>query len=135
MNEHTQTNQLDPLLNLLFDDGLQSALPRIAEILMNAAMMLERETHIGAAPYQRGVERNGYANGFKPRTFQTAIGALKLSVPQVRESDRVFSTSLLEKGSRESTMRAGRRRRRVRVTSKSTVPAGRYPDWRYLNMN
>lgn len=100
MNERTQTNELDPLINLLFDDGLQNALPRIAEILMNAAMMLERETHIGAAPYQRGVERNGYANGFKPRTFQTGIGSLKLSVPQVRESDRVFSTSLLEKGSR-----------------------------------
>jgi len=100
MNEHTQTNELDPLINLLFGDGLQNALPRIAEILMNAAMILERENHIGAAPYQRGVERNGYANGFKPRMFHTGIGALKLSVPQVRESDRVFSTSLLEKGSR-----------------------------------
>ena len=63
-------------------------------------MLLERETHIGAAPYQRGVERNGYANGFKSRTFQTGIGALKLSVPQVRQSDTVFSSSLLEKGSR-----------------------------------
>ena len=100
MNEHTQTNELHPLINFLFDDGLQNSLPRIAEILMNAAMMLERENHIGAAPYQRGVERNGYANGFKPRMFQTGIGTLKLSVPQVRESDRVFSTSLLEKGSR-----------------------------------
>ena len=100
MNEHTHTNELHPLINFLFDDGLQNALPRIAEILMNAAMMLERENHIGAAPYQRGVERNGYANGFKPRMFQTGIGTLKLSVPQVRESDRVFSTSLLEKGSR-----------------------------------
>jgi transposase-like protein len=67
---------------------------------MNAAMLLERETHIGAAPYQRGIERNGYANGFKTRTFQTGIGALKLSVPQVRESDTVFSTSLLDKRSR-----------------------------------
>ena len=42
MNEHTQTNQLDPLLNLLFDDGLQSALPRISAILTNAAMMVVR---------------------------------------------------------------------------------------------
>jgi transposase-like protein len=100
MNEHNQTNQNDPLINLLFDGGLQAALPRIAEILMNAAMLLERETHIGAAPYQRGVERDGYANGFKPRKFQTGIGALELSVPQVRESRSIFSTSLLEKGSR-----------------------------------
>jgi len=100
MNEQKHTTHQDPLINLLFDDGLQNALPRIAEILMNAAMLLERETHIGAAPYQRGIDRNGYANGFKPRTFQTGIGALKLSVPQVRESATVFSTSLLDKGSR-----------------------------------
>jgi len=100
MDEQHQTTQQDSLLNLLLNEGLQNALPRIAEILINTAMLLERETHIGAAPYQRGVERNGYANGFKSRNFQTGIGALKLSVPQVRESDSVFCSSLLEKGSR-----------------------------------
>jgi len=100
MNEQNQTNPHDPLINLLFDGGLQNALPRIAEILMNTAMLIEREKHIGAAPHQRGVERNGYANGFKPRTFQTGVGALELAVPQVRESDAPFRTSLLEKGSR-----------------------------------
>lgn len=100
MDEQNQTIHQDQLINLLFDDGLQNALPRIAEILMNAAMLLERETHIGAAPYQRGTERNGYANGFKSRTYQTAMGALNLAIPQVRQSDSVFRTSLLEKGSR-----------------------------------
>ena len=100
MDEHNQTTQHDPLINLLFDGGLQKSLPKIAEILMNAAMLLEREKHIGATPHQRGVDRNGYANGFKPRTFQTGIGALELSLPQVRESDTPFRTSLLEKGSR-----------------------------------
>jgi hypothetical protein len=64
MDEHKQTTHQDPLINLLFGDGLQNALPRIAEILMNAAMLFEREKHIGAASYQRGAERNGYANGF-----------------------------------------------------------------------
>lgn len=100
MNEPTHPTLHDPLINLLFEGGLQSALPRIAEILLNAAMLLERETHLGAAPWQRTTGRNGYANGFKPRTFQTGIGALQLSVPQVRESDAPFHTSLLEKGSR-----------------------------------
>ena len=99
MDEHTQTKYQDPLINLLFDDGLQNALPKIAEILMNAAMLLERERHIGAAPHQRDVERNGYGNGFKSRTFHTGIGALELTVPQVRERDEPFRTSLLEKGS------------------------------------
>ena len=101
MDEQNNTTYQDPLINLLFDGGLHDALPRIAEILMNAAMLLEREKHIGAAPYQRGAEqRNGYANGFKPRSFQTGIGVLELTVPQVRESDTIFRTSLLEKGSR-----------------------------------
>jgi putative transposase len=101
MDEHKHTTHQDLLINLLFEDGLKEALPRIAEILMNAAMLLEREKHLGAAPYQRGAtERNGYANGFKPRHFQTGIGALELSVPQVRQSDTPFRTSLLEKGSR-----------------------------------
>ncbi len=100
MDEHKQTTHQDPLINLLFDDGLQKALPRIAEILMNAAMLLEREKHIGAAPYQRGAERNGYANGFKPHNFQTGIGIRELSIPQVRDSDRPFRRSLLENGSR-----------------------------------
>ena len=100
MNEQTQPNSDDSLINLLFDDGLQNAIPKIIEILMNTAMLLERERHIGAAPHQRGVERNGYANGYKPRAFQTGVGALQLSVPQVRESDTPFRTSLLEKGSR-----------------------------------
>ena len=100
MNEHTQNNCQDTLINLLFDDGLENALPKIAEILINAAMLIERENHIGAAPHERGVERNGYANGYKPRSFQTGIGKLDLSVPQVRDSDEPFRTSLLEKGSR-----------------------------------
>lgn len=100
MNEQTQPNSHDTLINLLFDDGLQNAIPKIIEILMNTAMLFERERHIGAAPHQRGVERNGYANGYKPRAFHTGAGALQLSVPQVRESDTPFRTSLLEKGSR-----------------------------------
>ena len=68
---------------------------------MNAAMLLERIAHIGADPNERNVEgRNGYANGFKPRSFQTAMGKLQLAVPQVRDSDAPFRTALLEQGSR-----------------------------------
>jgi hypothetical protein len=38
----------------------------------------------------------GFATGFESRSFQTAIGPIKLFVPQVRESSSVFSSSLLE---------------------------------------
>ena len=101
MNGQNHTNTNDEIINLLLADGLENSLSKIAELLMNTAMLLERIQHIGAAPYERNAgQRNGYANGFKPRSFQTAVGKIKLDVPQVRNSDTAFQTSLLEKGSR-----------------------------------
>lgn len=101
MNEHCHDNPNDELINLLLQEGLENSLPKISELLMNTAMLLERIHHIGASPYQRNAEqRNGYANGFKPRSFQTSMGKLSLELPQVRESETPFRTSLLEQGSR-----------------------------------
>jgi transposase-like protein len=100
MDEHPQITDLNDLINLLLQGGLGEGLPRIAEILMNAAMLVERTKHLGAGPYERVEGRNGHANGFKPRTFHTSMGGLELASPQVRGSDTPFKTSLLEKGSR-----------------------------------
>ena len=85
---------------MLLSEGLGEGLPKVAEIILNAAMLIERTRHIGAAPYQRVEHRNGHSNGFKPRSFHTALGELSLAIPQVRGSDSPFKTSLLEKGSR-----------------------------------
>jgi len=101
MYEPDQNSQHPDLINLLLEDGIENAIPKISELLMNTAMLLERIAHIGAEPNQRNVEdRNGYANGFKPRSFQTAMGRLNIEVPQVRQSDVPFHTSLFEQGSR-----------------------------------
>jgi putative transposase len=100
MDEQNQNTISNDLINLLLHDGLGEGFPKIAEILMNAAMLVERAKHIGVAPHERSEQRNGHANGFKPRTFHTSMGALELSLPQVRGSDAPFRTSLLEKGSR-----------------------------------
>lgn len=100
MDEQHQITDLNDLINLLLQGGLGDGLPRIAEILMNAAMLVERTKHLGAGPYERVEARNGHANGFKPRTFHTSMGGLELATPQVRGSDVPFRTSLLEKGSR-----------------------------------
>ncbi|MBP6104196.1 MAG: transposase, partial [Gammaproteobacteria bacterium] len=43
-------------------------------------------------------ETKGYANGFKPKTVRTRLGALALSVPQTRDSQ--FYPKSLEKGLR-----------------------------------
>lgn len=75
-------------------DGIGSAI----QILINQAMLIERNRHLNASPYERNDERTGYANGFKPKSLNTRIGTLELMVPQVRDSD--FYPSFLERGIR-----------------------------------
>ena len=75
-------------------DGMGSAI----QILINAAMKIEREDYIGASSYERTEDRLVYANGFKPKTVKTRGGALSFKVPQVRDSS--FYPSSLEKGIR-----------------------------------
>ena len=83
MNEQTHDTINNELISLLLSDGLEGSLSKIAELLMNTAMLLERIEHIGANSYQRDKPRNGYGNGFKTRSFHTSIGKLKLDLPQV----------------------------------------------------
>jgi len=101
MTKHHQhdTHSEDPV-NLLLKHGLSEGLPQIAEILMNAAMLIERSAHLRAGPYERNQERNGYANGLKDRRFQSSVGPLALRVPQTRDSDEPYRSSMLESGSR-----------------------------------
>lgn len=68
-------------------------------LLLNEAMRLERATALQAQPYERTVERRGYANGYKPKTLATRLGQLELQVPQVR-GDVEFYPSALERGLR-----------------------------------
>lgn len=93
------TDPKDPI-NLLLEHGLADGLPQIAEMLMNAAMLIERSAHLRAGLYERSENRNGYANGLKDRTFQSSVGPLALRVPQTRGSDEPYRPSMLESGSR-----------------------------------
>ena len=70
------------------------------ETLMNAVMLLERQEHLRAAPFERSAERNGNANGYKDKSFSTRLGELSLKVPQVRGSDEPFYPKSLDKGLR-----------------------------------
>lgn len=74
------------------------ALPELIRILINEAMRLEREQHLGARPYERSPDRKGYANGYKPKTVKTRVGEIQFDVPQVRQGD--FYPDALEKGLR-----------------------------------
>ncbi len=67
-------------------------LRRLVQGTVQAILEAEMTTHLGAERYERGVERTGYRNGYKPRTFVTRVGTLELRVPQDR--DGTFSTAL-----------------------------------------
>lgn len=65
--------------------------------LLNEAMKLDRTRHIQARPYERSDDRQGYSNGYKPKTVNSRLGKLALKIPQVRDSDEEFYPSCLEK--------------------------------------
>lgn len=97
MPHQNKDNAYQELLELLASDGLDGTSEAL-RLLLNAAMRLEREKHLGAAAYERSEQRRGYANGFKPKTVQSRSGAFTVDVPQVRNGD--FYPSSLEKGIR-----------------------------------
>jgi putative transposase len=85
------------LLEQIASQGLDF-IPELVRILVNAAMRAERENYLGAEPYQRTNERQGHANGYKPKTVQTRMGDITFAVPQVRDGG--FYPQALEKGQR-----------------------------------
>lgn len=96
------THQLHPsksgeIVELLAEQGFDG-LAQALEILLNECMKIERQEFLGVGPYQRSEQRNGRANGFKPKRVKTRVGPLEVSVPQVR--DAKFYPSALEKGCR-----------------------------------
>src|SRR5919205_633857 len=97
MTYHPDCTLSTEILDQIADSGLD-ALPDAIQLLINAAMLLERQKFIGAGPYQCTPERQAHANGFKDKTIQTRVGALTLDVPQVREGG--FYPQSLDKGVR-----------------------------------
>jgi putative transposase len=100
--ENTMTYTTDctlpaDLIEQLASDGFD-ALPELIRVLINTAMQAERQKYLKAERYERSPERQGHANGFKPKTVQTRLGEITFEVPQVREGG--FYPEALEKGLR-----------------------------------
>jgi putative transposase len=101
-NNNTMTYQSDftlppELLEQIANQGFDF-IPELIRVVVNAAMETQRQQYLGAAPYQRTAERQGHANGFKPKTVKTRMGEITFDVPQVREGG--FYPDALEKGLR-----------------------------------
>ncbi|MEM7175654.1 MAG: transposase, partial [Chlamydiota bacterium] len=89
------------LINEVLEDFARNGIKELRESLermFNELMISEREEAVGAAPYERTLDRKGYCNGFKDKKLLTRTGELRLKVPQVRGAD--FYPSCLEKGER-----------------------------------
>jgi putative transposase len=97
MAQHDENTRLSDVMELLTTHGLDE-LGEALRILINAAMLIERERFVGAGHYERSPDRRDYANGFKPKRVRTRVGELDLRVPQVRSSQ--FYPSSLERGTR-----------------------------------
>jgi putative transposase len=98
MAHHTDPDLLNHVLQLLTEQGS----PGFAEgirLLVNEAMRVERHQVLQAQPYERTDTRQGYANGYKPKTLTSRVGPITFSVPQVR-GETPFYPSALEKGIR-----------------------------------
>jgi transposase-like protein len=85
------------MYEILSESGL-SAMREATEKLLNEVAKLERAAWLGVEPYERSEARRGYANGFKPKTVKSRMGALALEVPQTRDGG--FYPKSLEKGLR-----------------------------------
>ena len=84
-------------LEQIAEQGL-AVLPELIATVVNTAMQVERQRHLGAAPYERSEGRRGQANGYKAKTIATRVGKITFDVPQVRDGN--FYPQALEKGLR-----------------------------------
>ena len=71
----------EEIMEQIYEQGFD-ALPELIRIVLNAAMYIERQKHIGAGPYERTPERQGHANGFKPKTVATRMGKITMAIPR-----------------------------------------------------
>jgi putative transposase len=92
-------SKVSGIIEQLCDEGFDGLTGAVITLL-NEAMKLDRTRHLQVKPYERSEERQGYSNGYKPKTVNSRLGKLMLSVPQVRDSEEEFYPGCLEKGLR-----------------------------------
>ena len=85
------------VIEVVSEQGFEGMAQAFA-IIFNEAMRRERSETLKALPYERTEERQGYANGYKPKTVETRMGSVTVEIPQVRGIS--FYPRSLEKGCR-----------------------------------
>lgn len=93
----TDSNILQDVIEVLSREGSEG-MAEAFRLLLNEAMKRERSEALGARPYERTDERQGYANGYKPKTLNTRMGRVTVEIPQARGIE--FYPQSLERGTR-----------------------------------
>ena len=61
------------------------AVPEMIKAMVDSAIQEQRNRYLNVEEYERQEERQGYVNGFKPRTVYTRVGKFTFDILQVRE--------------------------------------------------
>jgi putative transposase len=81
------------LLHQLFLGNSQDAgVAKLLESVLNQVLQAQATEQLGAEPYERTDERQGYRNGTYPHQLTTRVGTITLRVPRIRGGK--FSTEL-----------------------------------------
>lgn len=98
MNDTIEDNPIGQIMEIIIEQGF-GGMDQAITILINEAMKIERASALKATAYERTSDRQGYANGYKPKNVKSRLGNLGVQVPQVRGGIE-FYPSALEKGER-----------------------------------
>jgi len=75
----------DTAIEAILEQLIETGPGDIAGVFARAfemTMRLERERFLGARHYERTSERQGYANGYKPKRIDTPAGSVNMQVPK-----------------------------------------------------
>lgn len=73
----------------------QDGLAKLVEAVLNQVLEAQVTETLGADRHERSEERQGYRNGYRPRTLFTRVGPVTLQVPQTRDGS--FSTDIFKR--------------------------------------
>lgn len=78
----------------LFTKSRDEAFADLMAKVLNAVLLAESDTQIGATKYERNEERQDYRNGTRPREYTTRLGKLRLEIP--RHRNQPFHTMIFD---------------------------------------
>ena len=82
----------EDLVGLLTEND---AMSQLLTNVLNQVLDAQCTEQLKAKPFERNEERQGYRNGYRPRTLFTRVGPLTLRVPQTRDGQ--FCTEIFSK--------------------------------------